>query len=235
MAKKPEPAPRPRAELIEQGGGKWKIQLKDFGAFRDQLGPDVVNAFCRCFVHADRLQSLTSFAYVSEKYHGKDSVAFTRNLHTMVWFTVGTLRELAFAIKDLRSSLVKRGLLDVNSAPWVKLREVEDRWDGEAFFREKRNTIAFHVDKDVVEAGLEVLVRDEKQDEVFLSQGDGKHADSTSLTLGLQALFNGTGMDLDQYRTFAGKVGDDHGIGTQIQEAFILAVNAAGIPFGEGH
>jgi len=124
-----KPSLRPRAELVQQEGGKWKIELKQFAAFREQLGSDVVNAFCRCFVHADRLQSLISFTYASEQLHGRESVAFTRNLHTMVWFTVGTLRELATAIRDLRAALKKRGLLDVTAEPWVKLIDVEKRWE----------------------------------------------------------------------------------------------------------
>jgi len=41
------------------------------------------------------------------------------------------------------------------------------------------------------------------------------------------------GMDLEEYGRFAEKVGQDHGIGEQIQLAFILALEAAGIPFGE--
>ena len=123
------PAPNPRAVLSKEKSDKWKIELKDFPAFRQALGEDVTNAFARCFVHADRLQSLISFAYVSEKYHGRDSVAFGRNLHTMVSFTAGTLRELALAIKDLRSGLAKRGWLKPNSPAWVTLRAVEGRWE----------------------------------------------------------------------------------------------------------
>lgn len=231
MAHDPKTTPGPRAVLIKQADGKWKIELKEFRAFREQLGSDVLNAFCRCFVHADRLQALVSFAFVSEKYHGADSVAFSRNLNTMVWFTVGTLRELASAIRELRSALKKRDLLEPDSDPWLKLRELEDRWENDAFFRKKRDTIAFHVDGDVIEKGLDELVKDKA--EVFLSQGDAKHADATSLTLGFHALVNGTGMDLNQYGEFVARVGSDHGIGEAIQLAFIRAVEMAGIPFGD--
>ena len=41
---------------------------------------------------------------------------FGRDLITMVWFTVGTLRELAHALRDLRSALKKmRGLVLIRS------------------------------------------------------------------------------------------------------------------------
>ena len=88
-----------------RGTDRWSIEVRDFPKFLDALGPDVVGAFARCFVHADRLVSLTSFAYHSLKQYPEDSPAFGRNLQTMVWFVVGTLRELALAIRDLRSAL----------------------------------------------------------------------------------------------------------------------------------
>lgn len=148
----------PRAVLVEEGGSEhWKIELKNFKQFRDALGPDVMNAFCRCFVWADRLASLISFAYVSQNHHGPESVAFNRNLQTMVWFTIGTLRELATAIRDLRSALAKRGMLDPQSAPWIKLRDIEGRWEDDPFYRNMRNVAAFHVDPDVMEKGLSEL------------------------------------------------------------------------------
>ena len=80
----------PKAELVKKNGDGWAIELKNFKQFRETLGPDVMNAFARCFVHADRLTSMISFAHVSEKHHTRESVAFDRNLLTMVWFTIGT-------------------------------------------------------------------------------------------------------------------------------------------------
>src|SRR5687768_15481005 len=114
----------PALEMISEGD-LWRVELKRFAQFREMLGRDVVNAFTRCFVHRDRLMSMVSFAHASMTHHGRDSVAYSRDLHTMVWFTVGTLRELAMAIRDLRSALKKRDLLDADSAPWVKLRDLE--------------------------------------------------------------------------------------------------------------
>ena len=114
---------------------RWRIEATDFARLRSIRGPDVTNAFCHCFVHADRLTSLIGFACLSEERYGKDSPPFQRDLQTMIWFTVGTLRELASAIRDLRSALVNRGKLDINAAPWVILREVEHRWEDDSFYR----------------------------------------------------------------------------------------------------
>ena len=86
------PSSGPAVVLVEEkGSDRWKIELRDFKAFQTALGADVLREFSRCFVHADRLTSLISFAYVSGEHHGHDSIAFGRNLQAMVWFTVGTL------------------------------------------------------------------------------------------------------------------------------------------------
>ena len=213
-----------------EGGTGWSIDIKNFGQFQDTLGSDVLNAFCRCFVHSDRLASMISFAYVSEQSHGRDSVAFGRNLHTMVWFTIGTLRELAFAIRDCRSALKKRGLLDPNHEAWLRLRELEDRWDGDELLRKMRDRGAFHVDRKVIAGGLKELA---PLPDVVLCRGEGSKADGTSFTLGLEAMHNGLGINLDEYGRFLEHVSQDHGVGSAIQEALIHAVEKAGIPFGK--
>ncbi len=88
---------------LKKTSGRWKVELVNFQKFDEVLTQDVLNAFCRCFVHSDRLTSTTSCIAASAQLHGKDSIVFSRDLLTMVWFTVGTLRELALALKDLRS------------------------------------------------------------------------------------------------------------------------------------
>jgi hypothetical protein len=100
-----------------------------------------------------------SYIHASERMYGRDSVAFGRDLHSMVWFTIGTLRELALAIRDARSALAMRRMLDAQSPPWVKLREVEKRWEDDEFFRGMRDTTAFHMDPDVIDKGLSELER----------------------------------------------------------------------------
>lgn len=215
---------------LEEDGERWKIILRNFGDFEAALGRDVLRGFCRCFIHADRLTSTVSCIYASQQLHGRDSIAFGRDLHSMVWFTIGTLRELAFAVRDLRSALAKRGKLDADSPPWVKLRDVEKRWEEDEFFRRMRDKAAFHVDVDVIDKGLDELVQER---DVDLCRGEGPTSVKSSLTLGLEAMHNGLGLDLDGYGAFLQRVSDDHGIGHTIQEAFVLAARSAGIPFGD--
>lgn len=221
-------SPKPVIAFVQQSATeRWAIEVRDFAKFREVLGPDVVCAFSCCFVHVDRLVSLTSFAHHSLKQYAEDSPAFGRNLQTMVWFVVGTLRELALSIRDLRSSLAKRGLLDPNSRPWVKLRELEDRWEDDPFYREMRNIVAFHVDSDVVEKGLVALT---VQDTVVIIQGDGGKQDQSSLRLGLEALLMGSEKNLVNFNTFIGMVANDYAAASAINEAFLLVLERVGIP-----
>jgi hypothetical protein len=208
---------------------RWKIELEHFKQFETALGRDVLAGFCRCFVHADRLTSTISAIYASQQLHGRESVAFGRDLHTLVWFTIGTLRELALGIRELRAALKKRGILDSESEQWLKLREVEKRWEDDEAFRRMRDKAAFHVDPDIIDKGLDELL---KERDVELSQGEGPKSVNASLSLGFLAMHHGLGMDLDAYREFLESVSGDHGITDAIQEAFVLAARSAGIPFG---
>lgn len=221
--------PKPTVELVARKDGSWEIGLRSPKDFDEALGRDVLNAFCRCFVHADRLDSAISCMYTSEQYHGRDSIAYKRDVHTLLWFTIGTLRELARAIRRLRSALAKRRLLDHESAPWVALSKLEKRWEDDASFRKMRDKVAFHVDKDVVDKALDEL---SKEPYVALVQGQGPKSIDSWFPLGFLALHNGLGMDLDRYGEFVDVVVTDHSIaGTAIQESFILAAEAAGIPY----
>ncbi len=217
----------PAVELVEEDGRPWRIVLRNFKGFEATLGRDVLREFCRCFVHAERLTSTVSSMYASQKLHGRESVAFGRDLQVLVWFTVGTLRELARALRTLRSALAKQGLLDPNSEPWMKLREVEQRWENDESFRRMRDKGAFHVDPDVIDEGLNELL---KNRDVDLVRGEGLKQVDSSLTLGVEAMHNGLGMDLAAYGEFLAKVSADHAINETIQRAFVLAARTAGIP-----
>ena len=223
MTANKKPAIKPRVDDT----GKWKIELQNFPELVNALGRDVVNAFCRCFVHSDRLTSIISCEYTSEQYHGRDSTAYGRDLTSMIWFTIGTLRELALAIRDARAALAKRGWLEPKSEHWTALRKVEERWENDEFFRTKRNVAAFHVNKELIDKGLNELVKDRK---VVLAEGQSeKNVDST-VSLGALALFHGLGMSLDDYGAFLTKVTDDHAVVAKaIQTAFLDAAEAAGV------
>ena len=45
---------------VKRKDGKWKIELRNFQQLDAALGRDVLTAFCRCFVHVNRLNSTIS-------------------------------------------------------------------------------------------------------------------------------------------------------------------------------
>lgn len=219
-------SPNPEVVLVEAGGEHWTLEIHHYKEFRSTLGAEVLTAFVRCFVHLDRLQSLVSFQFLSQQHYMSDSIPFKRNLQTMVWFTVGTLRELGEAVQHLRSALKKRGILDPESKHWVQLRSLETRWEDDSFYRKMRDTVAFHVDASVVENGLTAL---EGQHTVVVVEAEGPKSEQTSLRMGLEAVFMGSDKDKDDFTKFITNVAEDHGIGDAIQSAFIDAVEKAGI------
>jgi hypothetical protein len=225
-----EHSPEAAIEFVEQAGKPWRIVLKNFDTLQAALGRDVLRAFCRCFVHADRLTSTISSIHASEQLHGRESVAFDRDLHTLVWFTIGTLRELALAIRELRAALARHRKFDPDSSTWQELRDVEKRWEDDESFRRMRDKAAFHVDPEVIDKGLDELV---KHRDVDLARGDGRKSVDASLTLGLEAMHNGLGLTLEEYGKFLGTVSADHGVAVTIQEAFVLACQSAGVPFSK--
>ena len=223
---------KPAFSSKKEANGRWKIELVNFQKFEEVLTRNVLNAFCCCFIQSDRLLSATTCSDASEKLNGKDSVVFSRDLIAMVWFTIGTLRELAKALKDLRSALKKRGLLDSGSAPWVTLCELEARWDRDEFFRKMRNVAAFHIDKKIINAGLTNMLKDSGV--VPLAEGDGRKNIRSQMSVGTLVLHAGLWSSLDDYGEFIRIVGKDHDLASEaIQMAFIQACEKAGIPFQE--
>ena len=227
--------PNATIKLIGQEDREWEVELQDPKHFDDLVGRDVLQAFCRCFVHADRLRSIISCTYTSMEYHCRDgrdpvdSVAFARDLDTQVWFAAGTFRELALSIRNLRSALGKRGRLKHESAPWITLRKLEQQWEDDEFCRRMRNVAAFHVDRECVNQGLDKLL---VQQRVTLAKGQGKRAVDSRLPLGFLALYNGLGVEPDEYRTFldAVRAGLD-AAAPAIQDAFVRAAKEAGVRF----
>ena len=144
----------------------------------------------------------------------------------MVWFSIGTLRELAHAISDLRRALAERKLADFEEETWVQLNEVEKRWRGKAY-RKMRDLAAFHVDPDVIDRGLDELAKEES---VTLADVGPKRVESC-LWLGYLALHNGLGLNRANYGELLDVVMADHAVVPDaIQRAFILATAAAGVP-----
>jgi hypothetical protein len=205
------------------------IELLNLKRFDEAFGAEVLAAFARCFVHIDRLNSMVSFLNISRTTYGEATTAFGRDLHTGVWFTIGTLRELALAIRHLRSTLAQRGLLKADSQHWLKLREIENRWNNDASFRKMRDKAGFHIDEDVMVRGVRALVDDVRDVELF--KADDEKRVRGSFTFGTTVMYNGLGWEnLQDYGRFIGTVSEDHGdVMSAVQHVFIEVTEAAQI------
>jgi hypothetical protein len=120
-------------------------------------------------------------------------------------------------------------MLNPSSGPWIALRDIEKRWEDDPFYREMRNIMAFHVDPAVVKKGLQLLSR---QGRVVIAEGEGRIQQHLWLKLGLEALYMGCELNADDLPRFMSAVGNDLSVSKVIQEAFILALEAAKVPFG---
>ena len=217
----------PAIRVTEDPTGTWKMELINFPEVEKALGREVLNAFCRCFVHSDRLTSMISCIHASEQHHGANSAAHRRDHLSMVWFTIGTLRELARAIGIAHDALYKRGALDPKSKHWAILRALRRRWDEDEVFRKSRDRAAFHVDPEIIDKGLDELV---KHHVVELAEGQGEKNIDSALTLGDLALLLGLGLNSAGFRAFIDKVSADHFAAVEaVQLAFYDAARAAGV------
>ena len=222
--------PGPSIERLSRNDGTWEIVLRNPKGFEEALGRDVLREFCRCFVQADRLTSIISLQRTCTLGDDSESAARARDRNTLLWFAVGTLRELALAIHCLRCALKKRECHDPASELWLTLGELEDRLKVRRY-RILRNRVAFHVDPKVIDKGLCILL---EQSHLTLARGNGRMLLDGRLTLGHEALQNGLGVNLDAYGNLIDRLMEDTGSASgAIQKAFMLATAEAGIPVGD--
>lgn len=217
----------PVLTLLGDFASRWRLQTDDLRAIRAALGHEVFDAFCRSFIHSDRLTSLAQLLLLNHQALPHESVAYGRNSLTILWLTVGTLREMALALRDLRSALAKRGWLDSASEPLKKLRDFESRWEENALYRALRNTGAFHVDLGVIRGGVEALLS--HPGPVLLAEGTGGTDHEMSLSIGAEALLLGLHDDAEVLRAALRSVHPDHKVYLALQELFVLALERADI------
>ena len=193
----------------------------DLNELENRIGRDALTAFSQCFVHTNRLSSVISCIAASKRCYGEDSIAYHRDVNTMVWLSIGTLREMSRAIFDLRKALMCCNLGIIDSDPWRKLNEFEKRWRNDRL----RNQAAFHVTPEVVKKGLESM-RTERW--VTLIRG-GRRSVESSHDLGFLAVINGLELTSEAYGEVLDQVFKDHAIVPDaVAEVFMLTVEAAG-------
>lgn len=204
----------------------WKLETVDLGALREAIGRGLFDAFVRAFVLSDRLSSLAQLMVLTHSRMKAGTVARVRNVTTLRWLILGTLRETAQAIGDLQGELAKRGWLDTSDPHSLELREFERRWK-ESVPSNLRNQGAFHVDLDVVTAGVEKLAS--TGEITLLAEGDGPTDQDTSLEIGSEALLQGLFPDTEAAKAAFESVDHDNKIGLALQKLFVSVTDRANV------
>ena len=204
--------------------GTRLFETTDLDALRMALGEGLLVSFLRCFVWADRLQSLINFGYLDES--PTDSFRHMRNLHTIAWFGGGVLYEAADAVSGLEKAGVAMKLADTTD--WRKLRAMARRWRSDKLLIRVRQNIAFHVDPKTVARGVAAACREGGR-WLVLGGDEGKTAGSFSLSLGMELLLAGLNVRAADLRRVIRSMARDHGrFSGLVQKVFRGALKGCG-------
>jgi hypothetical protein len=173
----------PDVVMMRNADGSWDLRARDLSRLRDALGAELLLAFCRCFVHENRLLTFAHYRSLLRQHALSRHASLQRSITSMLWLEVGTIRELGSAIDDLRTVLQRRQWLD---APGFEtLNEIERRWRRK--LSGHRNKAAFHVDRDVLARGLSRI----SDGPALLMIGDGSAHDEGWMAVGDIVLMQG--------------------------------------------
>lgn len=207
----------------------FSIRVSDLSKLRARIGQEVFDCFYRCFIQADRLTSLVSFAYLSMDRFGKDSIAYKRDGLTGIWFITGTLKELGLDLGDLRAALVKAGRWD--KASWGQTLQKWENWSNTPSVSALRNEAAFHLDRDRLTVGIGKA----SDQDVFiyksdtLNNRDGWFENATEVLLaGLQTQISAKQIQID-LEFIIKNMGDYLAFGHSLADEFIRVMKTVGV------
>jgi hypothetical protein len=205
----------------------WRLEASDLSSLAGAIGTDLFKAFCRCFVHCNRLVSLAQLVLLNAEHVRLDSIPGGRNARTIVWLAAGTLRELSLSLQILRSELRKRQWLDLDVAALETCRALEVRWQEDDQHRQLRDQVAFHVDADVVARGIDALLA--RGGTAALAEGGGPLDQETSFTIADEAVILGAGDDVEATLASLRDVHADQRVHLAVQTLFVAAVERGGV------
>lgn len=135
----------------DQDGGPKRLRTSGLASFVAKFGEDLLIQYCRCYVHADRLESLVSMLHWALK--NQSGVAAIRIYLTFQAFAVGTLFEATASINALAKALKEAGIFEKKE--WEEGLGKWIAWSKDRPWVEYvRKKAAFHVDADWVREGL---------------------------------------------------------------------------------
>lgn len=173
---------------VRQESGKTIVEITDLPLLRRAFGDDLIVAFCRSFVWTDRLMSM-NFLGIQVAGLDSTSVRFGRDMHTMLWFICGCLRELARALEALLSTGIEGFLEPAKVTLLEEVRKTLVRWNTDSFFTLVRDKVGFHIDSDVLTRGLDKLAA--STNTVIFMENDGPGMGFTRVSFAHELLITG--------------------------------------------
>lgn len=196
------------------------------GRIRVALGPDLLVALCRCFVHENRLLTMAHYRALIRQHTMDRTASVERSKVAMLWLEVGTIRELGRSLFDLRKVLAQRGWLDATG--FDTLDAIGVRW--RKHFTGHRNSAAFHVDEDVVALGLSRI----PDGPLPLMAGDSARHDESWIALGDVALMQGMHGSQAEADSLVRTVRSDReAVVVALLKVFTHCARRAGLSYGE--
>ena len=222
------PKPPPASPLLRiRRDGSWTLRTGNLPKLRHKLGDGVLNCFIRGFLHADRLDALVSFNNLSVQHLGSQQSQLRRNHLVFLLYLVGTMKELAECLNALRAALSRSHLLDTEE--WDRLLGGWDaRWRKDPVVTRVRNTMAFHIDHNIIDVGLDALPKDEP---IEIYRGlDPTLVPDGSFPLGQAALLGSLGLSEPELAAFFSRPIQDFGVPLALMTLLSSTLRRAGLP-----
>lgn len=225
----PKP-PSPRPILRRRQDGSGVLRTKNLPQLQTKLGQGVLAAFVCAFLLADRLDGLLTLDRVASRQLPEGSFELRRAHFTFLLLLVGTMKELAEALNQLRAVLGNNNLLEPTE--WSSLLGQWDaKWRSDKLVSKVRNSAAFHVDAPLIQSGLsripavtcDIFEVGPPPREGSPDRWDGE------FSLGYKALLQGLGLPMTDLVEFFSRPLEDLKVGEHLMTLFISTLSRAGL------
>lgn len=182
--------------------------------------------FAQLFIWADRVESITHLLYVNDVVVRGRAIPHMRNLHFLMWSTVGALYEASEALRLLRGAGIEA--LIPNSSTWKELDALRVRWRSREPFKSLRNTGAFHAETGPISRAMDHFCRRDRRR--LLAQSESSKAVDASLALGTELLLAGMGASRHRLRLTIEQLFQDHKtFSDRVRQLFVEVLQAKGL------
>jgi hypothetical protein len=220
---------RPVAALVQEDHVRWRIDLNDLRAVREGLGTELLNAFCRSMVAAERLASLVDVSYLSRMNYRDGADESGRHVVALAVCGHRLLSDAIHAIRLLLARAAATGVLDRSSRQWLDLETCADQWQLDRVYALLAEDAA-RDEEATIGKGLAAL---EARVETVLCRGRGAIFQQCSGELGPRAWAAGAEVDKDDAEYFITMLSRHRSLPTMIQRLFVLTMEAKGLGLEE--